>query len=81
MEIIGEDECRRPENSPPSYEDAMKYVNEAFESSGTEVSTRDLIQSSFVNISQNPNKGDDVKSVNLADIEKVRHALLIGLGE
>jgi len=33
VEIIGEDECRRPDNSPPSYEDAMKYVNEAFESS------------------------------------------------
>ena len=38
VEIIGEDECRRPDNSPPSYEDAMKYVNEAFESSQGEVS-------------------------------------------
>ena len=26
-------------------------------------------------------EGDDVKSVNLADIEKVHHALLFGLGE
>ena len=32
-------------------------------------------------IPHNSSQRDDVKSVNLADIEKVRHALLIGLGE
>jgi len=30
IEIINEDQCRRPDNSPPSYEDATKHVNEAF---------------------------------------------------
>ena len=38
IEIINEDECRRPDNSPPSYDDAMKYVNDAFENSESEVS-------------------------------------------
>merc|ERR1711936_122004 len=36
IEIINEDECRRPDNSPPSYDDAMKYVNDAFENSDSE---------------------------------------------
>jgi len=30
IEIINEDQCSRPDNSPPSYDDAMKFVNEAF---------------------------------------------------
>jgi len=36
LEILSAETSQRPDNSPPTYEDAMKYVNEAFEESESE---------------------------------------------
>merc|ERR1711892_460952 len=36
LEILTAESSQRPDNSPPTYDDAMKYVNEAFEESESE---------------------------------------------
>jgi len=36
IDIITAESSRRPDGSPPTYDDAMKYVNDAFENSDTE---------------------------------------------
>ena len=37
IDIITAESNSRPDGSPPTYDDAMKYVNDAFEDSDTEV--------------------------------------------
>ena len=41
IDIITAESSSRPDGSPPTYDDAMKYVNDAFENSDTEVTNYD----------------------------------------